>query len=143
MLLRARILNALCSVNIFQYDNTASCTATAGSNFSVYFQLFDASVNGPRQGFVPPGLRYCPAAGSTLTVTLAAVDMDYAITRTAVQPFPTQDASIWMLTFLPSDFPDGGTFSWSMNLTEPGPVVTIGTSQFCLRIYPAIPPPNW
>lgn len=142
MLLRARQLGAYADVNHFNYLNTASCTATAGSNFVVTFEIFDASVNPPNQGFVPPGLRYMPAVGATLVVTLASVDQAYVLVRPAVQPSPL-DPSIWQLTFLPTDFPNGGTFSWSMVLTEPGPVITNGTGQFCLRIYPAAPPPNW
>jgi len=141
MLLRARFLNDVQGVNSF--TPVESIEATAGSNFNVYFQLVDATQLPPSGGWVPPGLRYCPAATSTLVVKLAAVDQAYALQRFATQPFATLDASIWMVSFFPTDFPNGGTFSWSMTLTEPGPIITNGTSQFCLRVWPALPPPSW
>ena len=101
MLLTARILNGLANVNTFEYGQNFQMTA--GEQQDVYFQLVDGAKNPPTQYFFPQGLRYMPAAGSTLQCVLASIDDGSSVTRYASQPFPTSDPSIWKLTLLSSD----------------------------------------
>lgn len=100
MLLSIHILDPVCDVNEFSYSDQASWTQ--GSGLDVYFQLIDLTQNLSRAGYSPAGLRFMPAVGSTLQVTLTNIDSSVQITRFATQPF-SQDASIWKVTIFPTD----------------------------------------
>ena len=62
MLLSARMINNVGSVNAFEWAQEVEFTA--GDTQDVYFQLVDASVDKATQGFKPGGRRYAPAAGA-------------------------------------------------------------------------------
>jgi hypothetical protein len=102
MLLSARFLTQVSSVNAFNYADNAQWTA--GDTVTFYFQLVDLTLDRPAQGFFPAGRRYMPAVGATLTVTLSNIDTAVQIAnRSATQAFPTTDPSIWSVTILNSD----------------------------------------
>lgn len=122
MLLSARFLNQVSSVN--DYDYTDNAQWTAGDVVSLYFQLVNLTLDRPAQGFFPSGRRYVPATGATLTVTLVNIDDAVQIVRSASQPFPTTDPSIWRLDVLASDT-IRGTCDVVLALTE-GSVRTSG-----------------
>jgi hypothetical protein len=100
MLLSARFLNQVSSVNAFEYASNAQWTE--GDTVSLFFQLIDSTVDRQAQGFVPAGRRYMPAAGATLQATLTNIDDSIQIVRSAVQPF-VLDPSIWRVDVLSSD----------------------------------------
>lgn len=138
MLLSARMLNAVADVNTLDYIQTHQMTA--GEQADVFFQLVDASKLPSTQYYFPAGLRYVPAAGSTLQCVLASIDDVGSITRYASQPFPTSDPSIWKLSLLSSD-KIGGTLALQLTLNEGGVIrkgvlqaavsVASGTQAFC------------
>jgi len=101
MLLSARFLNQVSSVNVFDYVDSAQWTA--GDTVSLYIQLVDLSVNLPSKGYFPAGKRYMPAVGATLSVTLSNINDAVQLVRSAVQPYPTTDPSIWRIDILSSD----------------------------------------
>jgi hypothetical protein len=140
VILSARVLEAFASVNVFQYARAAQ--ASAGSDFVLTLQLDDASVLLPTDRWYPSGLRYCPPATSLLQVDVVSVDSSYSLTKFATQP-SALDASIWQVTFGPADFPNGGTFSLRLRLTEPGPVLKTGFVSQALRVEPASCPPAY
>lgn len=119
MLLSARMLNDVGSVNSFEYAQIAQMTT--GDQVDIYFQLIDASKNAPvaNNFWSPSGLRYVPEAPCTLQVVLKSVDDAKTVTRFASQPWPTQDPSIWRLSMLPTDTL-AGTFGLQLLLTEVG-----------------------
>lgn len=129
MLLSARFLNDVANVNSF--ENAQVGEFTQGEAASVYFQLIDASVDGPMKGFSPAGRRYIPATGATLSVVVNNIDDGVKITRVAVNPFP-DDRSIWRLDFLTTD-KISGTATLQLTLTE-GSVVRKGLVKNGLRI---------
>ena len=132
MLLSARMLTDVQIVNSFEYVTVV--TVTQGDTANIYFQLIDSSVDLPTEGFSPPGRRFCPAAGSTLTVVMDSVFDNIKVTRSAVQAYPTLDASIWYVPLLASDTITG-TVSFRFTLTQSG-VVTRGSLQPALNINP-------
>jgi hypothetical protein len=101
MVLSARILDNVASVNQFTYEESAKFTE--GDQVYVYFQLTDKSVDRAEQGFVPAGRRYMPASGSTLVVTLQNIDSSKTLTKNATQLYSTSDPSIWRITISSSD----------------------------------------
>lgn len=117
MLLSCRFLTDVAGVNTFQVISAAEMYA--GDSQDLYIQLVDESVDRSDQGFSPRGRRYCPPAGTTLSVTFKNVDDAKVVPRAAVQAFPDLDASIWYVPILSSD-PLAGTVSMSAVLTEPG-----------------------
>src|SRR4051812_12653488 len=117
MLLSARFLNDVSSVNSFEMATAAEIYA--GDAQTVYMQLIDASLDRSDQSFNPAGRRYMPPAGSTLQVTFLNVDDAKTVVRTASQPF-AQDPSIWSIPILSTD-PLAGTAAMNLVLTEPGP----------------------
>jgi len=129
MLLSARILNDVASVN--SYEHAQAGEFTQGDAASVYFQLTDASLDGAIHGFNPSGRRYIPATGATLQVVVDNIDDGKKITRTATNPFP-DDRSIWKLDFIASDT-ISGTCSMQLTLTE-GLLIRRGLVKNALRI---------
>lgn len=130
MLLSARILSNVASVNVFTYENVARFTEGDGPD--LYFQLIDASLD--RQ-CDPPGRRYMPAAGATLEVTVQNIDNTKTLVRFASQPYAT-DPSIWKLTLLPTD-KVRGTADLRLKLTE-SPKVTNGVAKMALSVEPLL-----
>jgi hypothetical protein len=120
MNLGCRFLTSVADVNTFTV--VSSLEMSKGTTQNVYFQLIDGAVDTSSQGFSPTGRRYCPPVGATLAVTLQNIDDAKVIQRTAVQAFPTADASIWYVPILAPD-PLAGTVVMQLTLTEPGPVV--------------------
>jgi hypothetical protein len=120
MLLSARMLDQVGSVNIFSY--VEQFQFTEGDAFRVYFQLTDAATDRATQGFNPSGRRYMPVSGATLQITLDNIDDAKKVTRAAVQAFPTSDPSIWYLDILSTDAVRG-TVNMLLQLTEAGKVL--------------------
>lgn len=131
MLLSARILKDVSSVNSFEIAEVAEFTE--GSVTSVYFQLIDSSVNPASCGFNPTGRRFIPASGSTLQCVVQHVDDAIKITRFATNPY-ADDRSIWKLDFFSTD-KIRGTCNLQVTLTE-GVVTTTGLVKSVFRIYP-------
>lgn len=130
MVLSIRFLSDVGGVNNFQFATDLQIGA-ASPGF-VYFQLIDASVNTAIKGWNPPGRRYMPAAGATLTVTFNNLDDSKVVTRVASQPF-SQDPSIWRVQVLATDFPNTATVEMGISLNEAG-AVSIGCVCDGLRI---------
>jgi hypothetical protein len=130
MLLSARMLNNVASVNAFSW--TDEVEFTQGDATDIYFQLIDATLDKPVYGFKPGGRRYMPAAAATLSVTINNIDDAVAITRIAVQPF-AQDPSIWRVSVLNSD-KIVGTCALMLALNETGKLTT-GILQSAVLIH--------
>lgn len=128
MLLRARMLNAVASVNA--YEVAEQVQFTQGDTVDIYFQLIDATLD-PAPKFIPAGRRYMPAAGALLSVKLDNIDDNIAITRSAVQPF-ANDPSIWKVSVLGTDA-IVGTCALVLTLTESGKV-TRGRTEAAVEI---------
>lgn len=122
MLLSARMLNAVTSVNDFEVVQAVQFTQ--GDTVDVYFQLVDVTKDRSAQGFSPTGRRYVPASGATLTAKLDNIDDLVSVSRAATQPYPTADPSIWRLSITATD-KIIGTCALAITLTEAG-VVTRG-----------------
>lgn len=138
MLLSARILKDVCSVNSFEYDSQAQWTV--GDSTYLYFQLIDSSLDTSLQGHSPPGRRYVPADSSSLSVVLENIDDAKKITRSAVQPY-ANDGSIWRLTIYSTDVLRGAP-QMRLTLTEPIDQNTNKNTygvlkSGCIRIHPA------
>lgn len=118
MLLSARILSQISSVNSFEYADNAQWNA--GDTVTLTIQLVDMTQNPASQGFYPAGIRYMAATGATLSVTLTNIDSAVQIQRYATQPY-AQDPSIWQISILPSDA-IRGTCDLVINLNESGKV---------------------
>lgn len=94
MLLTARLLNDVQSINSFGYTKTLEWSQ--GDLRDFYIQLADASAVVPDA--YPRGLRYCPAAGAGLTVSFKDVEGMANIALVCSQPF-AGDASIWLVPY--------------------------------------------
>lgn len=126
------MLDGVSSVNDFDYVDQAEFTQ--GDTIQVYFQLIDASQDKPSAGFKPAGRRYMPPSGATLSVVIdnGGCDFHQAITRSAVQAFPTSDPSIWYLQIMGTD-QVRGTVDLQLKLTVSG-VITYGRATAALAI---------
>lgn len=124
MILSARFLNSVGSVNDFAYVQQAQFVE--GDQLDVYFQLTDLAK--------PGNPRYMPAAGATLSVTVDNIDDAKKITRAAVQPF-VLDPSIWKLSIMAIDGIKG-TKNLLLNLSEGG-VLKHGLVKAALRVQSA------
>lgn len=116
-MLSLRMLANVASVNAFDWATEVSYTAGDGP-LDVYFQLIDPAQDRVSAGWPFGGRRYAPAAGATLTVTVANIDDNVAVQRVAVQPF-ANDPSIWKFTMLATDT-IVGTCAISFQLNESG-----------------------
>jgi hypothetical protein len=94
-----------------------------GNPKDVYLRLVDSDQRPLTAGFNPPGLRYIPATGATLTVEFTNLDDAKVITRAASNPF-SDDRSIWLVSVLATDGIEG-TVSLKLTLTEGAEVRTI------------------
>lgn len=131
MILSARFLTNVGSVNDFQYEQQAEFVE--GDAFDIYFQLIDASRDRTEDGFKPSGRRYMPAAGALLTAVVDNIDAARQISRSCTQPFP-QDPSIWRMSIMASDGIKG-TSNLKLTLVESG-VTKRGLVKVALRAYP-------
>lgn len=130
MLLSARILNQVTSVNAWQYADQAQWTA--GDTVSLFIQLIDLTQDRAVKGYNPAGRRYMPASGATLNLTLANIDQSVQLSRAAVQAYPTSDPSIWRLSVLATDAIKG-TCTIQLSLNEGG-VITSGSVKAAVLI---------
>lgn len=130
MLLSARILNNVASINSFEWADEAEFTQ--GDTVDIYFQLIDASLDKAVRGYQPAGRRYMPAAGATLSCKLDNIDDNIALTRAASQPFPL-DPSIWKMNVLAAD-KIVGTCALVLTLTETDPKITRGRVEAAVLI---------
>jgi len=126
MLLSCRFLIDVAGVNTFQLS--AQAEMYQGDAQNLYIQLTDASVDRSEQGFSPAGRRYCPPAGSTLSVTFKNIDDSKVVVRAGVQAFSTLDASIWYIPILSTD-PLAGSVVMSATLTEPTRTIHFSNSK--------------
>lgn len=129
MILSCRILDNVVDVN--DYDIVPQFEATQGDTNTVYIQLVDSASNKASAGFNPPGKRYIPAVGSTLTVLANSLDDAKKVTRIATQPFPL-DGSIWSFQILGTD-PIVGTCNLKLTLNETG-VMLRGVAPMVISI---------
>lgn len=132
MLLSARFLNDVASVNSFEYADQAEFTE--GDTTSVFIQLVDVSLDRAQDGYIPAGRRYVPASGATLQCTVESIDDSKTLVRYATQPF-SADGSVWKLDILGTDNVRG-TANIRLKLNEGG-VVRNGLVKNGLRIYSA------
>lgn len=129
MLLSARPLKEVGNVNNWSYSSVIEFTK--GDVLDVYFMLIDTTLDTGSENFIPPGRRYMPVAGATLTATVENLDTSQQITRVCVQPF-TNDPSIWKISFFNSDNIEG-TANLRLVLTET-PKITKGLLKNAFRI---------
>lgn len=127
MVLSARLLTNVCDVNGFDFAQRFEMTE--GDQTTLYIQLIDATKH---KDLVPSGLRYIPANGATLTLTLDSLDNAKRVTRSATQPFT--DPSIWAVCILSSD-KILGTVNLKLTLTE-NSVVKSGTLLAAISVFP-------
>lgn len=132
MLLTARILDNVAGVN--SYTQAQSFEFTEGDGPAVYLQLVDATKQRTSEGFNPPGQRYMPMAGATLSVLFDNLNDALKVVKVATQPF-AQDPSIWKVQLAPTDAVRG-TCSLRLTLTEPGPAITRGSVDRAVRAHP-------
>lgn len=119
MLLSARFLNDVASVNSFEPANNLEFHK--GSAQTVYLQTIDKSIDLAIQGFNPSGRRYCAPLNSTMMVQFVNLLDSKKILRPATQPF-SLDASIWAIPIYATD-PLEGTVTLVLALTTPsGPI---------------------
>jgi len=131
MLLSCRILQDVSGVNSFEYTSQAEWTE--GCPTTLYIQLINASLDKANQGFNPPGRRYMPASGATLSVTLESIDDNKQVTKTATNPYAS-DTSIWAVSILSTDTIRGSP-QIRLTLTE-GSVITSGLLKCAVKIWP-------
>lgn len=132
MILSARFLNSVGSVNDYCYMQQVQFTE--GDQLDVYLQLIDAAKMNTADGWKPAGLRYMPAAGATLSVTVDNIDDAKKVTRAATQPFPL-DPSIWKFTVMATDV-IRGTQNLKLSLSQGG-VLTRGLVKAAVRVQSA------
>lgn len=112
--------------DVNDYHYTTQIDGVHGDALNCYFQLIDLEKNSERLGFNPPGLRYIPAVGSTLEVTVLNIDKEKTFRRFATNPFPG-DTSIWTFSLLPTD-PVSCTVTLKFKLTDGiGPTAVVRT----------------
>lgn len=116
MLLGAVMLKAVQNVN--SYQRSTQVTIRQANPTTIYFQLVDLDQQDP---YGQP-LRYIPASGSSLTVTLNSINSANVISRIAAQPYSSDDRSIFSFNLLSTDRPSSGNFD--ISLSESGSIYT-------------------
>ena len=97
MFLDGTMLSNVQSVNSFLRANQVS--VRVGNPGTLYLQLTD----GDQTDMNGYSLRYTPAAGATMTITVDNISgSNNLINRAASQPY-TQDPSVWSVTILSTD----------------------------------------
>lgn len=98
MFLGGRMLKNVQNVNSWEVANEVKLRE--GNAATVYFQITDEEqASDLMNGF---GLRYMPASGSTMNVTISSINSANVLNKIATQPFP-QDSSIWQFNILSTD----------------------------------------
>ena len=116
MFLSATMLKSVQNVNSFQ--RTTTVPVRLGNPTTLYIQLTDAE----QTDSYGNALRYMPAVGATLTITIDNISGTNNISnRAASQPY-SQDSSIWALTVTSSDVLRSGNITGT--LTEGATVRT-------------------
>ena len=110
MKLSARVLRAVVNQNSYEYATEFDHQQKSADELYVQLVVADYAQNGN-----PPGIRYIPAAGCVLTITLPSFDSSKVVVATATQPFAL-DTSIFKI--LISDTQDFGTGDMVLILTE-------------------------
>ena len=108
--LSARVLTGVVNANSFDFANQWNHNQLSDDELYVQLVCSDYNVGG-----TPPGIRYVPAAGSVLVVTLPSLDASKVQTITATQPF-ANDLSIFKV--LVSSLMDFGSGNLVLTLTE-------------------------
>jgi len=117
MFLGGRMLKNVQNVNSWEVANEVKLRE--GNAATVYFQITDEEqASDLMNGF---GLRYMPASGSTMNVTISSINSANVLNKIATQPFP-QDSSIWQFNILSTDKVAQGNLMFS--LTENGIIKT-------------------
>lgn len=117
MFLGGRMLKNVQNVNSWEVANEVKLRE--GNAATVYFQITDEEqASDLMNGF---GLRYMPASGSTMSVTISSINSANVLNKIATQPFP-QDSSIWQFNILSTDKVSQGNLMFS--LTENGIIKT-------------------
>jgi hypothetical protein len=128
--LGARVLRAVVNTNSWDFANQLD--HQQGTAEDLYFQIVNQDYN---VAGTPPGIRYLPAAGSTVTITLPSFDAAKVVTLTATQPF-SGDLSIFKAAILSThDFASGNLV---VTLTESAVVKRIVIVNG-LRVQPTDP----
>jgi hypothetical protein len=156
MRLGIRLLNDVQNVNAFTYICQVECQEL--DTIDVYIQLTDSSVEATLS---PPGRRYMPVDGSTLSVYLKDIDDTNNVTVEATQPF-AQDPSIWKFSLRGQEIPAEvgppaieaipsetlpGTRGLKVTLTEPAPTegdseavkITYAWKEQAIVVHPSSP----
>jgi len=120
-MLAFRPLDLVSDVNHFRY--TTEIRIASGDAGYFYFQLYDPTLNREVNGFIPGGLRYMPAAGTTVVATVLNLDSTKQFSRSMTQPYAL-DPSIWRLQYLATD-PIEGTVALKFVVSESGKSSTI------------------
>jgi hypothetical protein len=115
------------------YSYTPEYNWTEGDTLTVYFQIVDANLDTSNQGFNPPGRRYIPASGSTMTVSLENIDDAKVLSKSATNPFAS-DLSIWSFNVISTDAIRGAP-QMRITLSEGG-TITRGLLKTSIRIAP-------
>jgi len=128
--LGAQVLRAVVNQNSYDFANQFEHMQQSADE--LYIQLVNRDYN---LGGTPQGIRYLPAAGSVLTVTLPSIDAAKNKTYTAIQPF-AGDLSIFKILILATD--DFGSGNILLSLTESAVVKTFVILNGC-RVSPTDP----
>ncbi len=120
MLLGAVMLKAVQNVN--SYQRSSQATIRQGNPATVFFQLVDLDQT---DSFGQP-LRYIPASGSSVTVTLNSINSANVINRLASQPY-SDDRSIFAVALVAADRPSSGNFD--ITLLESGSTFTTSVAN--------------
>lgn len=113
-MLTARLLKDVSDVNHYAYADQAEFVE--GDTPTVYFQLAEDAI---ADDLRPPGRRYIPPTGSTLSVLLKGIDSSLDLTKTCTNPF-VDDRSIWSFSIASTDVIVGDR-AMKLTLTEPIP----------------------
>ena len=111
MFLKIQMLANVANFNSFGF--ATEVRMTQGNAKTVYFRLVDSEQN---ETGTPPGIRYIPASGATISIDFLNIDDSKKFSRAATNPFP-EDTSIWAIDLLSTD-PLKGTVSLKVNLVE-------------------------
>jgi hypothetical protein len=118
-------LKNVCDINGF--EEAMELRLVAGNPGQVYFRLVDLD----RRVSADQGagyLRFVPASGATMSMTIGAIDSNSVVTRSLSNPF-SDDRSIWLLPILASDQLAFGSMEAAL---------TIGANQYKVPIVSAV-----